>query len=223
MKSIKNKFYLFTILGCVIIGGSCNKSTRVIVPVAQIEVENTPIILPNEVGSTDSLPLPKYLFEKFENWQIEKKKLGPISIGMTIRQVDSILYDLSKQEGVALDFGFGGGSPAFIYSLDTIPMLAVVQSLNNKKVFAIVAINSIFKTNSGLHPQMSVSQLLESYPLMNFYLDDMNGWEFCTDDIQKWTFMFCTTSQTQIGKYFSPDKPSKAKKNIATNTWIIIQ
>lgn len=223
MFSLRRKYQFVVILTLLVLLHSCNKSTRVMVPVAQIPIEHTPIVIENDsiqVSDTYSTQHQKILFS---DWLIDKKSLGPIKIGMSMKEVDSILGNLNKQVGLALDFGFGGGSPAYVYSMDTIPILAVVQALNSKKVFAIVALSDRFKTATGLYPQMKVSQLLEVYPQMKFYMDYMNGWEIASDDINQWSFIFITNKNNQIGVYPKLEQPSYAKKTIATNTWILIQ
>lgn len=223
MFSLRRKYKIVVISTLLVLLQSCNKSTRVIIPVAQIPVEHTPIILEKDSITTTSSDIAQQSTLNYSDWLIGKKSLGPLKIGMSMKEVDSILVSMNKQVGLALDFGFGGGSPAYVYSIDTVPILAVVQALNSKKVFAIVVLSDQLKTASGLHPKMKVYQLLEVYPQMEFYLDYMNGWEIASDDTNQWSFIFVTNKSNQIGIYPQQEKPSLAKKTIATNTWILIQ
>lgn len=194
-----------------------------IIPAAQIPVENTPIILPEEYITKDSVNSESSQISILNDWYIQKKSIGPVQIGMTIKQVDSLLYNFQKQTAIALDFGFGGGSPAYVYSLDSMPVLAVVQALNSKRVFAIIAISELLKTKHGLHPKMTVDKLLGIYPQIKFYQDYMNGWEYADDEINQWSFIFITNDSDQIGFYKLPDQPSYAKRTTAQNAWITIQ
>lgn len=223
MYFLNRKYHYFILLSAGFIFLNCNKSSRVIIPVAQIPIENTPIIIDTNNISKDQNANIIDDSNDLNHWIINKKSLGPIQVGMSIRSVDSILANLEKQVGQALDFGFGGGSPAYVYLKDSTPILAIVQSLNSKKVFAIVAISDIFHTSNGLHPQMKVSKLLEVYPQMKFYLDNMNGWEYASDDLHQWYFIFNTDPANRIGTYTSEEKPSVAKKTTAINSWITIQ
>lgn len=223
MFSVKIHWPVCIVLGLCLLELSCNKSTRLIIPAAQIPVENTPIVLPEEHASEDTAGSGSSQSSFFQDWYIQKKSIGPVQIGMTIRQVDSLLYNFQKQTAVALDFGFGGGSPAYVYSMDSVPVIAIVQALNSKRVFALIAISDLLKTKNGLYPQMTVEQLLDVYPQMKFYQDYMNGWEYADDEFNQWSFIFITDDANQIGIYKQPDQPSSAKRTTAKNAWITVQ
>ncbi|MFD1603036.1 hypothetical protein ACFSJW_06950 [Flavobacterium artemisiae] len=54
----------------------------------------------------------------FEKFRIEKAKVGPIKIGMTIHEAENFLKNLNKSEAEAYDFGFDGGGKAYLYSFE---------------------------------------------------------------------------------------------------------
>ncbi len=222
MFSAKRHWPLYLFIGLCLLETSCNRSSRTIITAAQIPVENTPIILPEE-KNTDNIPAEIPAKATYKDWAIRKKSIGPIQVGMSLLQVDSILQDYQKQKATSYDFGFGGGSPAYIYSLDESPVIAVVQALNSKKVFAIIALHESLQTDNGIHPKMSVKNLLGIFPQMKFFYDLMNDWEYSEDAGNQCTFVFMTTKGAQIGSYPDPEKGSVAKRTTAEIAWITIQ
>ncbi len=51
----------------------------------------------------------------FDDFKISKGKLGNIKIGMTITEAEQQFTVLTKKVDEATSFGFGGGSPAYLY------------------------------------------------------------------------------------------------------------
>jgi|GEM_PF-1401975 len=217
--SKRSNYILFSL---ILISLSCNRASRTFIPAAQIPVENTPVILPSAQDSSTVSPAAAYK-DFLEDYIINKGSIGPIRIGMTIRQADSLLTAFKKQDALAVDFGFGGGSPAFIYSYEDQPVLALVQALNTKKIFALVAISEHLKTTNEVRPQMTVEELLSIYPGMLFYQDIMNNWEYAEDPLNNWSFVFITDKKSMIGTYPVAEKPSRPKNMTARNAWITIQ
>ncbi|HUH74694.1 MAG TPA: hypothetical protein VLZ75_09820 [Chitinophagales bacterium] len=220
---MKNKIIIVLISGVLLTANSCNKATKsVMSPTTPIPVEITPIILPDSFPDTTSESASD-IIDNYSNWKIQKKSLGPISIGMDVKEVNTLLSSFKKQNAYAEDFGFSGGSPAYIYSDNNEQILAIVQTLNNKKVFAIIAISDQLKTEDGIHPKMSVAEFLNFYPTMRFFLDPMNGWEYAEELTKDWDFIFTTNSKNRIGVYTQPEKSTLPKRTTAINTWITIR
>ncbi|MCO5234083.1 MAG: hypothetical protein M9888_10165 [Chitinophagales bacterium] len=207
----------------MLIETGCNQSIRTSIPVAQIPIENTPIILPPISEKEDSNISDTHIQKPYDGWMIRKKAVGPITIGMEINKVDSLMVHFQKQKASSEDFGFSGGSPAYIYSIDSIPIIAIIQSLNSKKVFAIIVLSEYLKSESGIFPSINVENLLTYYPQMKFYKDEFNDWE-CSEDLNnQWIFVFITNKSDQIGVYKYPDQLVSAKNTIAKNSWIIVR
>ncbi len=221
---MKSKITIVLISGILLSMYSCNKSIKsVMVPTAPIPVEITPIILPDTVYEVSKSDTISNILEAFPSWTIEKKSIGPISIGMDIKTTDSILSAFKKQNALAEDFGFSGGSPAYIYSFENEPVIAIVQTLYHKKVYAIIAMSDQLKSENGIHPKITVEDLLKIYPKMKFSLDPMNGWESAEDPINQWDFIFNTNSKNRIGTYLNPDLPSIPKRFTAKSIWIAVR
>ena len=52
----------------------------------------------------------------FHDFRIQRSRLGKIEIGMTIEEEEKHLSGFTKEAHDAVAFGFGGGSPAYLYS-----------------------------------------------------------------------------------------------------------
>lgn len=221
---MENKISIVLISGLLLSVYSCNRTTKnTLLTSTSIPVEITPIILPDSLSNDSHQDSILDGLDNYKTWMIQKKSLGPIFIGMDIKVTDSILSNFKKQNAVAEDFGYSGGSPAYIYSVNNEPIFAIVQSLNNKKVYAIIAISEQLKTENGIHPKMSVEELLINYPKMKFSIDTMNGWE-CSEDVSnQWDFIFITNSKNRIGLYTNPEQSTYPRRTSAQNTWITIR
>ncbi|MCO5231465.1 MAG: hypothetical protein M9958_09950 [Chitinophagales bacterium] len=219
------KYLLFSIFcSSILIEVGCNKSIRINIPVAQIPIENTPIILPETtLEDKVSEENENTHYSPYDGWMIHKKSVGPILVGMDIHKADSILSQFQKEKASSEDFGFSGGSPAYIYSIDSVPIIAVIQSLNSKKIFAIVVLSESLKTETGISPTIIVDSLMTIYPQMKFYKDEFTGWE-CSEDTQnQWIFVFITNKSDQIGVYKYPEQLVAPKNKIAKNNWIVVR
>lgn len=216
--------YTIVLVSGILLTFSCNKSTRsVMLPSAPIPVEITPIILPDDHTEESHSDTTLDQDVNYQNWVIQKKSLGPISIGMDIKVADAILSSFNKQNALAEDFGFSGGSPAYIYSINNEQILAILQTLNTKKVYAIIALSEHLKTESEISPKISVEELLKFYPKMKFFLDPMNDWEYSEDLVNQWDFIFITNSKNRIGIYPNPEQSSLPRRIAIKSTWITIR
>jgi hypothetical protein len=159
----------------------------------------------------------------FSNFQIGKGELGNIKIGMTISEAEKQFSGLSKKVGQATDFGFGGGSPAYLYYLKDDVLFALIPTLDTDTTLFIIAAGKDFKTTNGLNPKSYVSELIGKYPELEVEQDLMNGWEYFSDTANKWDFVFMTDEETQIGEYLELEVPSKPKRLNTKADWITIR
>ncbi len=111
----------------------------------------------------------------FSTFVIDKARIGPIRIGMTITQAEKHLKGLPKGVNEATAFGYGGGGPAYIYNLGRQPLLALIPKLNMDTILLIIAAHKDLKTTNGLNPNSTVADLLEKYPSLTINQDLMNS------------------------------------------------
>jgi hypothetical protein len=159
----------------------------------------------------------------YSNFKIGNGELGPIKIGMTIKEAEMHLKGLSREDAQASDFGYGGGSPAYIYYFDNKQILALLPALGTDTVLVIVAIDENLKTKNGLSPVMSSKDLLLTYPDLMVMQDIMNEWEFFEDSKNKWTFVFMTDENSQVGEYPVLEEPSVPKRLMTKSNWLTIR
>lgn len=159
----------------------------------------------------------------FEKFIIRKGQLGEIKIGMTISEAEMQFSGLTKKMDEAISFGFGGGSPAYLYYSGNDLLFGLVPKLETDTLLFIVAAHKNLKTINGLNPNSTVEELLKTYPKMTVQKDLMNGWEFFKDDKNALDFVFMTDEQTEIGEYPELDVPSKPKRIKTKTDWITIR
>ncbi|SDG65043.1 hypothetical protein [Psychroflexus sediminis] len=160
---------------------------------------------------------------KFSDYQIKKGKLGPIEIGMNIMDAENQFNGLSKKKDEAINFGFGGGSPAYLYYSNDEIIFGLIPKLGTDEILSIIAVHPELKTMNGLNPKSTVNQLLEKYPDMLINKSLMNDWEFSNDNAMNWTFVFMADEKNQIGVYPDIDNPSEPKKLTTKSDWLTIE
>jgi hypothetical protein len=175
----------------------------------------------DSIAASQALPEPAFRYEDFE---IQKGQIGSIKIGMTIAEAEHFLKDLTRQEDEAVNFGFGGGSPAYLYYAGEELILSLIPSLDTDTVLFIIAASPKLYTTNGLHPNAAVKELLAVYPDMMIEMDLMNSWEFFQDPANEWDFVFMTTPQNFIGEYpdMESEDPSKPIRMGVKADWITI-
>lgn len=156
-------------------------------------------------------------------FKIKKAKLGPIKIGMTIKEAENQFDGLIKKEDVAVNFGLGGGSPAYLYYSGDKLVFGLIPSLDTDTILSIIAVNKNLETTNGLNPNSTVKELLDKYPDLIVNRDLMNGWEYFQDQENGWDFVFMTNEESQIGEYPDLDNPSKPKRLTTKTDWIEIR
>jgi hypothetical protein len=159
----------------------------------------------------------------FDKFKILKGQLGEIKIGMTIAEAEMQFSGLTKKTDEATNFGFGGGSPAYLYYSGDELIFGLIPKLDTDTVLFIIAANKKLQTTNGLNPKATVSELIQKYPDLTVEQDLMNSWEFYQDKTNGWDFIFMTDEKTQIGEYPELEVPSKPKRLTTKTDWITIR
>jgi len=162
----------------------------------------------------------------YEDFPILKGALGSIRIGMAITEAEKQFKGLTKKTDEAVWFGFGGGSPAYLYYLDEELVFGLIPRLNTDSLLIIIAVSEKLKATNGLNPGSTVSEMVHTYPGLTFERDLMNGWEVFEDRSNRWDFVFCTDNTNQIGEYaekINEQSPSKPVRLGAKSDWIAIK
>lgn len=159
----------------------------------------------------------------FDKFKILKGQLGEIKIGMTITEAEMQFSGLTKKTDEATNFGFGGGSPAYLYYSGDELIFGLIPKLDTDTLLFIIAANKRLQTSNGLNPKATVSELIQKYPDLTVEQDLMNSWEFYQDETNGWDFIFMTDEKTQIGDYPVLEVPSKPKRLTTKTDWITIR
>lgn len=205
MKKLLNLLFVFGLLLF-----SCNSSND-----KGKQETNTSLI-----KNTHSLKVDFFDFNKFK---ILKSQLGKIKIGMTIREAEKQLIGLTKKVDDAYNFGFDGGSPAYLYYYRDELILGLIPKLQTDTLIIIIAVHNKLQTINGINPNSKVSDLIKKYPDLKIQKDLMNNWEFFEDKKNGWDFIFMTDEKTEIGEYSELNVPSLPKKIMTRANWITIK
>lgn len=169
-------------------------------------------------GAEETSPIDEATVKRFP---IGKGRLGPITVGMTMAKANSLLTDFEIQKAEGYDFGYDGGGEAWIYNKNGKPVFAIVPSYTDS-IIAIVAIDKGLKTSKGLHPGMTVKELISFYPNAKVHLDLIFDWEWIVDDVNGLEFVFMTSDKNRIGEYKDIDSPGLPKRFDVKSDWITI-
>jgi hypothetical protein len=159
----------------------------------------------------------------FDQFKIRKGQLGEIKIGMTITEAEMQFTGLTKKTDEATNFGFGGGSPAYLYYLGDELIFGLIPKLETETLLFIIAAHKKLQTTNGLNPNSTVNELIQKYSDLTVQQDLMNSWEFFQDQTNKWDFIFMTDEKTEIGEYPELEVPSKPKRLTTKTDWITIR
>lgn len=159
----------------------------------------------------------------FENFKIRNGQLGSIKIGMTINQAEMQFNGLRRKMDEAINFGFGGGSPAYLYYSGDELVFGLIPKLETDTILYIIAAHKEVKSTNGLNPKSTVEELLVKYPEMTIQQDLMNDWEVFQDPTNRWKFIFMTEKETEIGEYPKLEMPSKPKRLTTKADCIVIR
>ena len=114
----------------------------------------------------------------FDKFIISKGHLGSIKIGMTIQEAERQFSGLTKKVDEATNFGFGGGSPAYLYYSGDELIFGLLPKLETDTLLFIIAAHKKLQTTNGLNPNSTVEELLKKYTDLKVEQDLMNSWEF---------------------------------------------
>ena len=137
----------------------------------------------------------------FSEFLIAKHHLGRIYVGDDIKDVDSIIHNLTKQEIEAWELGFDGGGVAYLYLFEDEPVFGLIPAYETDSIIGIVALHTKLKSKNGIHPGMTAGNLSSYYPNELFYEDLLTGREALFDSLNSLIFVFETDSTNRIGMY----------------------
>lgn len=159
----------------------------------------------------------------FDKFKILKNQLGKIKIGMTINEAEQQFIGLTKKVNEAGNFGFDGGSPAYLYYSGDELIFGLIPKLQTDTLLFIIAAHKKLQTTNGLNPNSTVGELVQKYSDLTVQQDLMNSWEYFKDETNGWDFIFATDEKTQIGEYAELEIPSKPKRLTTKTDWITIR
>src|SRR5690606_36750926 len=160
---------------------------------------------------------------RFDEFKIDKERIGSIKLGMTVSEAEEFLSGFRKEVSEASLFGFGGGSPAYLYYWKDEIVLGLIPKLDTDTLLFLIAAHPKLRTTNGLNPKSSINELLQQYPHLMTMQDLMNEWEFFQDEKNGWDFIFMTDRATEVGEYIKDDKPAKPKRLNTKTDWITIR
>ncbi|TAF35482.1 MAG: hypothetical protein EAZ57_09610 [Cytophagales bacterium] len=159
----------------------------------------------------------------FAAFKIGKAQLGPIKIGMDVAEAEKLFSGLTKETDEGGNFGYGGGSPSYLYYKDKELVFGLVPEMNEDKIFAIMAIHPNLQTESGLTPNSSVGDILKVYPNLDVNYSEMNEWEFMEDTENNWSFVFMTEKGKQISTHAGTGLALKPQNKDIKANWVAIE
>ena len=186
--------------------------------------EKTERIEPLKPSKSESTPIESSnasIFQ-YQEFEISNGKLGEIKIGMTISEAEQKFEGLKKEDGHATNFGYGGGSPAYLYYDQNKLVFGLIPTLNTDTVLLIIAISPELTTNNGLNSESTVKNISEKYQGIQVNQDLMNGWEYISDTTNNWDFVFKTNEKT-VGEYPELEVPSDLRNIEIKTDWITIK
>lgn len=160
---------------------------------------------------------------QFDKFKILNGQLGEIKIGMTIKEAELQFTGLTKKTDEAVSFGFGGGSPTYLYYSGDELIFGLIPKLGTDTLLFIIAAHKSLQTTNGLNPNSTIAELIQKYPDLTVQQDLMNSGEFYQDKNNGWDFIFMTDEKTQIGEYPELEVPSKPKRLMTKANWITIR
>ena len=171
--------------------------------------------------STDNESSKAFDFD-YQKFEIKNGQLGEIKLGMTISEAEQRLEGRRKEVGQATNYGFGGGSPAYLYYDKGDLAFGLIPKLGTDTLLIIIAASPRFKTKNGLNPNSTVKNISDKYPNVKVNQDLMNGWEYISDTTNNWGFVFKTEDKT-VGDYPELEVPSDLKNLDIKVDWITIR
>lgn len=194
---MKNIIFLF----CLLILTACGKEKTAETVATEVKKVNP-----------DSLDYSKY--------QITTEGLGPVQLGKSFTATDALLKDFIKDEVLAYDFGFDGGGKAWVYKYKNNAIFGIIPARDSDSIIGIAAIDHKLSSANGVHPKMTVKELLALYPKLKASHNLLMGWESIIDTDNNREFIFITNDS--IANYPDPNGSVTPKRMDARCDWITI-
>lgn len=158
----------------------------------------------------------------YQRFPIQKGRLGPIRIGMTIAEAEAEFDGLRKEVSEAILFGYGGGSPAYLYYDRDKVAFGLIPILGTDTVLLIIAADPQLTTTNGLHPTSTVREITAQYPGIQVNLDMLNDWEYFADTANRWEFVFMTGEGDAVGEFGEGEDSAPPLRMDIRADWITI-
>lgn len=130
----------------------CNQSTDK----EQIKNQSTKKEAKSQVNE-----IPEATILNYQDFEIQKGQLGEIKIGMTISEAEQKFSGLRKETDQATNFGYGGGSPAYLYYEGKTIIFGLIPTLNTNTILFIIVVSKKLTTTNGLSPNSTVKEISE--------------------------------------------------------------
>ncbi|WP_206619090.1 hypothetical protein [Flavobacterium cerinum] len=158
----------------------------------------------------------------YSKYEITKEGLGPVQLGMSFTETDALLKDFTKEEILAYDFGFDGGGKAWLYKYKNTAVFGIVPARDSDTIIGIAVIDHNLKSADGVHPKMTVAELLALSPKLKASQNLLMDWESIIDRENNREFVFVTSDKNSIANYSTPEESVTPKRLDAPCDWIII-
>lgn len=158
----------------------------------------------------------------YSKYEITKEGLGSVHLGMRFKDADALLKDFTKEEILAYDFGFDGGGKAWLYKYKNNAIFGIVPARDSDTIIGIAVIDPNLKSANGVHPKMTIEELLALYPKLKASQNLLMDWESIIDRENNREFVFVTRDENSIANYSTPDESVAPKRLDAPCDWIII-
>lgn len=156
----------------------------------------------------------------YSKYEISKEGLGAVHLGMRFKDADALLNDFTKEEILAYDFGFDGGGKAWLYKYKNNAIFGIVPARDSDTIIGIAVIDPNLKSADGVHPKMTVAELLALYPKLKASQNLLMDWESIIDRENNREFVFITNDS--IANYPDPNGSVTPKQMDARCDWITI-
>lgn len=151
--------------------------------------------------------------------------LCDIHIGMNINEAKSVLSQSNPEFTFEVtssnDWGYGGASRSLLVKYLDEALFTMIPSGENDQILFIVILNSCFRTKEGIRTGLSVAEILEINPTLEFGINLMTGYEE-SEFSKNITLVFKTSNDVYIGEYEEIETLSKPKRLDIKLDWIIL-
>lgn len=171
---------IFVSISCDFIG---NKSS-------ELDTLTVPTDVKAEVQNKIEKPIKKELGFNFSDFVIMKNSIGPIKLGMTVKEAESKFVNLKKKLVPVYKFGFDSEELVPTYYYEGSMVFALIVFPLQKKISQIIAVHKDLRTINNLSPQSTIKELKEKYPDLTISISAIDDSESIDDLKNGWTFFF---------------------------------